>query len=64
MHWVRVRSMKDSVGATPYGGDLNKIPARVVDAFVILQEEHNRVERMSVSRRNPTLDNKQRQGRR
>jgi hypothetical protein len=48
--WLRVRAMKESIGATPYGGDLNKIPAKIVDAFVILAEEHARVENMRMAR--------------
>jgi hypothetical protein len=45
-YWSRVRILKESLGASPHGGDLNKFPARIVDAFVILAEEHNRVESM------------------
>ena len=36
--------MKNIVGASPYGGDLNKWPSRLVDAFILLQEENSRVD--------------------
>lgn len=45
--------IRESVGASPYGGDLNKIPSRIVDAFIILTEEHNRVENMRLARKAP-----------
>jgi hypothetical protein len=38
--------MKEATGASPYGGDLNKYPARLADAFVILQNEHAKVENL------------------
>ena len=50
MHWNRVRMVRESIGAAPCGGDLNKIPSREVDAFVILAEEHSRVENMRIVR--------------
>lgn len=40
--------MFKSFGASPYGGNISKWPARTVDAFVILQDEHNRVENLKV----------------
>ena len=49
-YWSRLRILKDSLGALPHGGDLNKFPARIVDAFVILAEEHSRVESMQYAR--------------
>jgi len=44
MHFARVSAMKNIVGASPYGGDLNKWPSRLVDAFILLQEENSRVD--------------------
>lgn len=46
MYFVRVHAMKETVGATPFGGDLNRWPSRLVDVFVLLQGEHARVEKM------------------
>jgi len=57
MYYVRVRIMKEAVGVSPYGGDLNKWPSRLVDAFVLLQDEHSRVENM----RNAVQQQSQRQ---
>lgn len=45
--------MRELAGASPYGGDLNKWPSRTVDAFVLLQDEHNRVEQMRIPKKNP-----------
>lgn len=36
--------LKDTLGLAPYGGDLDKMPAKMVDAFVILQDEQSKVE--------------------
>jgi hypothetical protein len=55
-YYIKVRAMREAVGASPHGGDLNKWPSRLVDAFVLLQEEHSRVESMKVVR-----DSRQRQ---
>ncbi len=41
--------MKEGIGVAPYGGDLNKIPSRTVDAFVILQGEMARVDNLSMA---------------
>ena len=49
MRFERIRTMKEAFGASPYGGDLNKWPSREVDAFIILQQEHQRVENMMYS---------------
>ncbi len=40
-----------SLGASPYGGDLNKWPPRTVDAFVILQDEYNSVESQKIPKK-------------
>lgn len=41
--------MREVVGASPYGGDLNKWPSRLVDAFIILQSEQQKVEKLMIS---------------
>ena len=46
--FARAKVMKD-FGASPYGGDLSKWPSKVVDAFMVFQEEHVRVEGMRVA---------------
>ena len=46
MYFLEVRTMREVVGVSPYGGDLNKWPSRLVDAFVLLQDEHSHVEKM------------------
>lgn len=46
--FTRSRLMHETFGASPYGGDLNKWPAREVDAFVILEEERKKVENLRV----------------
>jgi hypothetical protein len=51
--------MKETVGASPYGGDLNKWPSRIVDAFVLLQDEHSRVDNMRNSRQSQQQNPKQ-----
>lgn len=61
MYWTRVRTIKETIGASPYGGDLNKIPSRIVDAFVILGEEHSRVENMRIVRQSPSQQQNPRQ---
>ena len=61
MHWNRVRMIRESVGAAPHGGDLNKIPSRIVDAFVILAEEHARVENMQMARQSQSQQQNPRQ---
>lgn len=48
--FVRVKIMKE-FGAVPYGGDLNKFPAKLVDAFAILQAEHAKVESLKLGRK-------------
>ena len=51
MYFVRVRVMKEAMGASPYGGDLNKWPSRLVDAMFLLQKEHKRVDDIKSPRR-------------
>lgn len=43
--------MRKSFGASPYGGDLFKWPSRLVDAFVLLQEEHDKVEHLKIPKK-------------
>lgn len=45
--FARARMLHESFGVAPYGADLRQWPALVVDAFVILQQEHNKVETLS-----------------
>lgn len=33
-------------GATMHGGNLSKWPAKMVDAFLLMQEEHSKVDNM------------------
>ena len=44
--FARSQVMHEAFGVSLYGGDLNKWPARLVDAFVLLQEEHRKVENL------------------
>ena len=48
LQWVRAKTMKESLGLSPFAGDLNKMPAKLVDAFTILNQEHSKVERLNV----------------
>ena len=36
-------------GAQYYGGDLSKWPSKVVDIFILFQEEHSRVENIKLT---------------
>jgi hypothetical protein len=47
MLYSRTRTMKESFGAVPYGGDLNLWPAKLVDAFIILENERQRVDNLT-----------------
>lgn len=49
--FAKAQLMFKNLGASPYGGDLNKWPSKMVDAFVLLQDEHNRVEAMRIVRK-------------
>lgn len=40
-----------SFGATPYGNNLAKWPAKMVEAFVILEEEQAKTDRMMLSKK-------------
>jgi hypothetical protein len=40
--------LHEAIGASLYGGDLSKFPARLADAFCILQEENLRVEALKI----------------
>lgn len=57
----RTLAMKE-LGAVPYGGDLFKYPAKLVDAFVILQGEEQKVRNLSLSTDTPKKLNKQKRG--
>lgn len=37
--WNRTRLAKDAIGATMFGSDLSRYPAKVVDAFTALELE-------------------------
>lgn len=46
--YARAKTMRE-LGASMYGGDLSKWPAKTVDSFMLIQEESARVDRLSVS---------------
>lgn len=49
--FARLKMLKDTLGLSPYGGNLDKMPAKVADAFVILQDEQSRVESLRSTKR-------------
>lgn len=49
--FARLKMLKDTLGLSPYGGNLDKMPAKVADAFVILQDEHSKVESLRFVKR-------------
>lgn len=44
--FARLKLLKDTLGLSPYGGDLDKMPAKMVDAFVILQAEQSKIDEL------------------
>ena len=46
--FARAKSMRE-FGASYYGADLNKWPARTVDAFVILQQMDNKINNLRMT---------------
>lgn len=50
--YARTKVMRE-FGASPYGGDLNKWPAKAVDSFVLIQEEHSRIDKLSIVKPKP-----------
>ena len=47
--------MKEAIGVSPFGGDLNKFPCRIADAFVVLQQEQSRVDNLMRSKKRAPL---------
>ena len=45
--YARFRVMREAFGTTPYGGNLDNFPARLVDAFLLLRQEEIKVEKLS-----------------
>lgn len=45
--FARAKVMHKSLGVSPYGGDLNKWPSKMVDAFVLLEDESAKVDKIS-----------------
>ena len=48
--FAKARVMNEAAGAVLYGGDLNRWPSRLVDAFMVLQDEQTRVDSLRMSR--------------
>jgi hypothetical protein len=56
--------MQDTFGVSPYGGDLDKFPARLVDALIIIREEESKVNNLMVSPSSEPTPKNQQKGRR
>ncbi len=44
--FARAKVMNKALGVSPYGGDLNKWPSKMVDAFVLLEDESSKVDKI------------------
>jgi len=62
--YVRYKLMQDTFGVSPYGGDLDKFPARLVDALIIIREEESKVNNLMVSPSSEPTPKNQQKGRR
>jgi hypothetical protein len=45
--YARFRIMRETFGTSPYGGNLDEWPAKLVDAFLVLREQEIKVDNLS-----------------